>query len=138
MIKETELRIGNLIGYLFQRYPDLNKIVTVDSILGNQIQATSGEFVLLEQEAIPIPLTEEWLLKFGFEKSKKLGALHEFEKDNLQLIFNGVDYDAFLNSEEHGFGEIGTSIKYVHQLQNLFFALTGTELTLKNELEGHR
>lgn len=83
----------------------------------------------------PIPLTEEWLLKFGFI---------QILKDN-----NGNEYCNLLYSISHK-GDLGTidldlwkfsgwrvvnsnyKMQYVHQLQNLYFALTQSELTLKN------
>ena len=63
----------------------------------------------------PIPLTEEWLLKFGFRESNKY-----LFKYKLGLKKRGDNY--FYDN---------ISIKHVHQLQNLYFALTGEELTLK-------
>lgn len=73
----------------------------------------------------PIPLTEEWLLKFGFEInetycSKKINKTNEF---NIMFFDDGwllCDCD------------IHCKIKYVHQLQNLFWILCGEELTIKN------
>lgn len=70
----------------------------------------------------PIPLTEEWLLKFGFLKYKgnnKDFWLNDFEFANdLKWIFWK--------------GNILENIEYVHQLQNLYFALTQTELKYDN------
>lgn len=82
----------------------------------------------------PIPLTEEWLLKFGFksddiswEYSKRFGNLYIMYdiKINSIYIHDGSRYDG---------ADIPNEIKHVHQLQNLYFALTGEELTLKNQL----
>jgi hypothetical protein len=69
----------------------------------------------------PIPLTEEWLVRFGFEKHKTTDIYPTYAKglinvnDGLVWVIN----NGFLNH-----------IKHVHQLQNLYFALTGRELTL--------
>ena len=74
----------------------------------------------------PIPITEEWLLKFGFEKI--IGS-------NESNFTNGF-YNLFVNSlGEVNFyffkeGDWYQKIDYVHQLQNLYFALTGSELTV--------
>mgnify|MGYP003148218537 CR=1 FL=1 len=71
----------------------------------------------------PIPLTEEWLVKFGFvENSISIGsyAYLRIEKDLTFAV--GVPYESGGNSR---------ALKHVHQLQNLYFALTGTELELK-------
>jgi hypothetical protein len=72
----------------------------------------------------PIPLTEEWLLKFGF--SKKVDYL--LQKRGFSICFekHGDIFECFLES-------IGIEIEYVHQLQNLYFALTNEELILTNQ-----
>lgn len=70
----------------------------------------------------PIPLTEEWLLKFGFEK---IGGWDDYEgyiKDEVEIALNEkYPFENYLQKE----------LKHVHQLQNLYFALTGKELTIK-------
>jgi hypothetical protein len=71
----------------------------------------------------PIPLTEDWLLKLGFEEMN----LHlNWKKRNHQMILNDGVFRIWLN----GYNK---EIKYVHQLQNLYYALTGEELTI-NEI----
>ena len=91
----------------------------------------------------PIPLTEDWLLKFGFEK-----VIYESDdfgyETNYELDIKGVGYISYsddfscalFGSKESSKNELGflpnwDNCKYVHQLQNLYFALTGEELTLK-------
>jgi hypothetical protein len=76
----------------------------------------------------PIQLTEEWLFKFGFEW-KGLGGkfLTIFTPCGKALVYIGDNFFIFSNVT------IETPIKYVHQLQNLYFALTGEELTFKSE-----
>jgi hypothetical protein len=71
----------------------------------------------------PIPITEEWLLKFGFEKSFDTNFTLEFLHHELEINISG--YGTWLNTQDI------VSVKYVHQLQNLYFALTGEELTIK-------
>jgi len=79
----------------------------------------------------PIPLTEEWLDKFGFEKSDDLGSYEVgLNSPFVALIWNSEEVDL-----ENDFSiepmTITYRCKYVHQLQNLYFALTGKELTPK-------
>ena len=79
------------------------------------------------EEMQPIPLTEEWLSKFGFIKEV--------------IIEDGITYNHYYNGnpiELYGYdAQIyfdkgwDTELKYVHQLQNLNFALTGNELNIK-------
>lgn len=70
----------------------------------------------------PIPLTEEWLMKFGFEIVKGAHQSWRTIKINEEKSFDiqFIDGDIFYSD---------TRLKHVHQLQNLFFALTGQELT---------
>jgi len=68
----------------------------------------------------PIPLTEEWLLKFGFQKD----SLNIYRK--YLNIHRGVSYfECYL-------GGITVEVQFIHQLQNLYFALKGEELEIKN------
>jgi len=69
----------------------------------------------------PIPLTEEWLLKFGF--------ISNSYQDRYENDFIHVECD-----KTKGFTNLWIDrmphIKHVHQLQNLYFALTQKELKL--------
>lgn len=84
----------------------------------------------------PIPLTEEWLLKFGFTPDeRKIVYDHplpkEPENEHKDL---GTKYPAFfMNNRLNRWMDCHTRvcIDYVHQLQNLYFALTGEELEVK-------
>jgi hypothetical protein len=69
-----------------------------------------------------VTLTEEILLKCGFDK-----LLSIFKKDDFKI---GLDGNDFLLSEITVVFEnkIKFKIQYLHQLQNLYFALTGKEL----------
>jgi len=76
----------------------------------------------------PIPLTEEWLLKFGFNEVFMVDGVWGYGIDGFiyvnsgQIRFNGK---AILLNENQ--------LQHVNQLQNLYFALTCEELTI-NEL----
>ena len=103
-MKATELRIGNLVWNDIQNIP-----VKVNlKILAEQEIYYEND----EKSWKPIPLTEEWLLKFGFKKEDEYW-----------------NYKGFKLWFEKGFYHINSEylihIDYVHQLQNLFFALTG-------------
>jgi hypothetical protein len=80
----------------------------------------------------PILLTEEWLLKFGFVK---LGVCDAFKKayshPKLSVKIEAEDMTPVIDDVESNLIYIGESIKYVHQLQNIYFALTCEELILK-------
>jgi hypothetical protein len=74
---------------------------------------------LLKFEGQPIPLTPEILEKCGFQRATIGGYYKDFEDITVRLF------------QEEGFYSleyIGTKIQYLHQLQNLYFALTSEEL----------
>ena len=70
----------------------------------------------------PIPLTEEWLFKLNFINDRVL----EFYRNDITDSTIIIDYNFICL-----LGYSHVKLKYVHQLQNLFFALTGEELELK-------
>lgn len=125
-----ELRIGNLLkdkaGKVFgvenvSEY-GLNGYSWSDTYYGTQ--SGGHEFTYNLEDVSPIPLTEEWLTKFGFNK----------DGDTKDLLF---DYAICLERRINDLFLVQVDwphkkkeIKYVHQLQNLFFALTGQELKL--------
>jgi hypothetical protein len=84
------------------------------------VENSDGNYAIPSDKLKPIPLTEEWLLKFGFDKI------------DFQFIKNGIKLFPIRDLYYRGNFPIKSDIKYVHQLQNLFFALTGEELTIKN------
>jgi hypothetical protein len=68
----------------------------------------------------PIPLTEELLLKFGFRKMYGFDNYTGWFKDDVEVECN------YNNSNL--FNCINVEIKYLHQLQNIYSALTQKEL----------
>jgi hypothetical protein len=75
----------------------------------------------------PIALTEEWLLNLGFIKKNGYGFI---KKDLAGNLFYSVETKEHFMFQYH---DLRIKIKHVHQLQNLYFALTGEELILKSE-----
>ena len=126
MIQANELRIGNFVK--FNAFP-LNVRMQIDEIDFEDI--LGGYFTDID----PIPLTEEWLIKFGFKQYNDFGV--KFNTFDLMPLC-GFAYDTDTkqviiqekrNSMSHW---IERKIEYVHELQNLYFALRGQELTIKN------
>jgi hypothetical protein len=74
----------------------------------------------------PITVTEEWCIKFGFQKDLENTIYKNINKH----CFLCYDDNIVLLLEEENNWCI-TKVKYVHQLQNLYFALTKEELTIK-------
>lgn len=98
----NELRIGNLFIDKYSK-----QVISVLELL------RSGNIVFDFEcfglwEAEPILITEEWLLKFRFNNDHWATEWILYKMPN------------------------PTGLKYVHQLQNLYFALTGEELVYIN------
>ena len=113
-----ELRIGNYINWA-NRKSDARILNLADfNIVCESLNNNEPYFK-------PIPLTEEWLLKFGFEKR---GI--RFNKNGL-LLWLDMGRFVFALFESDSKIERNTLLISVHQLQNLYFALTGEELTIQ-------
>jgi hypothetical protein len=85
-----------------------------------------GECTLSLDAIEPISLTEEWLLKFGFTKSFAVTNFAiQIEAGVLDLTpSENVGYHVYIDDNWI------CTIESVHELQNLYFALTGQELNI--------
>lgn len=126
MIKPNELRIGNLVvksDQIHSDSPQYGQITTV------YVDKANVDYHYPLTWYKPIPLTEEWLLKFGFRMKAgkfRLPSLSGYHFFSLQNPFMAEHDGGFVPSVLCEY-----TLKYVHQLQNLYFALTGEELTIK-------
>lgn len=114
-MKATELRIGNLIqdakGSSFE-------------VIGKDIHDIEV-FTSNQERVFGIPLTPEWLERFGFVNN---GVMWSNENDmviDYDLTWIGIHMERQLDDVEFDLP------RHVHSLQNLIFALTGQELELK-------
>lgn len=146
MISANEIRIGNLVTVDNEEYHPTIKgqplVVEEIWLIGNSLLPKSNygftltngtdNYSQAEEFIQPIEITEEWLIKFGFECKNKC----EFK--DLSLSVGGI---LFYSDSQDNYSEICVftgydfeislfHMKYVHQLQNLYFAITGKELTL--------
>ena len=106
MINVKELRIGNLV---------------IDKEDGNPCVITCGKQIDSPYLMEPIPLTEIWLLRFGINKWM---AGNTFE------VRPNFDDSVSVYAWQNGICIFICHLQHVHQLQNLFYSLTGTELQL--------
>lgn len=85
---------------------------------------------------VPIALTEEWLIKFDFEITYNGSNNYNLKLLENKIFGDGLYYHKPTNGWfllDHECNDINDEpIFYVHQLQNLYFALTGKELILNN------
>lgn len=109
-MEAKELRIGNWVF----------KEVGITALEPIQLKISDITYHYYTSKYKPIPLTEEWLVKFCFNGLAHNGD-HLFE-----LIYNDSIGYRFSIEGQYGYPEI----KYVHSLQNLYFASTGKELEI--------
>lgn len=127
----NELMLGNLV-FLTKDNFKTKKVYELSSFDIYKLDESNC------QDIQPIPLTEKWLLDFGFEEDSchytdgKSLFFHDIittpqnfylfydEENNINLSI--ADDETTLSEKLH--------LKYVHQLQNLYFALTGNPLQL--------
>lgn len=137
MIKAEELRIGNLVNV--PRADQIPFRIDAFEFLGKdfgKVAQNNGTYMVMDIEVpfhpltwelkdlSPIPLTPKILEKFGlnfdgltYRNKTDLVVSGEFTWVGIYIPRN--DEDVTLDCPE-----------YVHQLQNLYYALTGTELTI--------
>ena len=138
MIRLNEIRVGNLVFDEEKKQTQVH-VIHADSMWLNAKQISYYT---------PIPITEEWIVKFGFE-------LYDYEPNEegdefpdfiymsykLTIPKKAYYYTITTTPEEGGYFDFCikvtfadyvmlSTIQYVHQLQNLYFALTGEELQL--------
>jgi len=135
-MKANELRIGSIVqyrtslGYATTTVQSINKEGT-DLFVDDYTRGI--RFDLGFEDLEPIPLTEQWLLDLGFE-GRRYGFYNEHPISSCFLLAENGKYTFYI-------GEIlmvddqksVRVIDHVHQLQNLYFAITGTELTFKTD-----
>lgn len=137
MVVANELRIGNYLkdqdGLIVvvkgidsdRSYEHKGKLhVGTAQCYYNEYNGTTGKWL---ETLNPIPLTEEVLLKCGFMGNESSYYLH---KDFASLHLEKPFLDSAHYLVKTILGDKLTSVKSVHQLQNLLFATTGKELEI--------
>lgn len=123
-----ELRIGNYLKTDRECQDDYVEVVEIYN--ENYFCTCSAGLNYQKEHVKPIPLTEEWLVKFGFKKltMDKHFCDMEFELTHplMRLYWDGR-ISMFQNGNTVGLN----NIKHVHQLQNLYYSLTQKELIWK-------
>ena len=141
MMEASELRIGNLVDFVNRTNPLTRPLDTplvvmeVTQIVIKCYPFSQSLHKVLKYNSIwladvePIPITEEWLVGFGF---KKICEIYEYN-DLFRFNLKNCEIEIYLaDNNRNRWMYWDNSIEYVHKLQNLYFALTGTELILNN------
>ena len=124
-MKVNELRIGNYV--LNDRVHNTIVGILSENIDIVNLKTKQGNIINSDIDFIkPIPLTEDWLLKFGY-KIHSENPFCEWWKNESKIV--NLKYFIKTGSLEYAVNRL--QLKYVHQLQNLYFSLTQKELTIK-------
>ena len=131
-MKASELRLGNFVHHNENNKAYIDNYLTVCELAEKSITTFYRSFdgsiqvVRNKKDYQPIPLTEEWLLRFGFEKDGP-GWYWLSTKDRFTDL--GYSYNLTTNVFEFDNCDL-PDVHFVHQLQNLFWALCGKELEI--------
>ena len=133
MIQANELRIGNLIRDKESRH--IVEVLAIDKAPeDSSVYVRAFDFIgryifeseLLEGWLTPIKITEKRLLNCGFVKGEYKETYTDYTFDGYRLINEGNKYEFLI----YGSSVILSEIKYIHELQNIYFILSKKELDL--------
>ena len=125
-MKANELRIGNWIGQKDGRqFQVAVTVAAAPNFWKNNLDISHG-----------IPVTDDWLIRFGFtyvpskiEGNPDVLSIPIMEND--ALYFEDDEF-VYFDGNAKLYLKFADKREYVHQVQNLYFSLTGEELTFKN------
>lgn len=140
-MKENELRIGNLI-----KISETGTIITVTGIMQNshgiKVFGITSDGTYCNpwiEYCEPISLTEDWMIRAGFKCKESSSCnlwhigLNPITHDYLFDLTWLLEPERINAPNAPFYRNVGHTIYYVHQLQNLYFALTGEELTINTD-----
>ena len=131
-MKSTELRIGNLVSFggRMATVYQVNRSGAVLQYKGDtntEIEGVRRSTVSIN-DIEPARITEEFLLKYGFYKDE--GSIRLYIKHVMNSNIRA--FRVLLSNTGLYFPNVewGVNMAGVHQLQNLYFSITGQELSV--------
>ena len=126
-VKAQDLRLGNWFNYYGGKHKGYIIAVKLNTLSDNSdvaITIEGGGYTKTDvKDLSPIPLTEDILLRLGFEQDENKNRWIKVANNHEELeIYSDWEDDKCIYER--------VFIYSVHELQNLFYALTGQELTL--------
>jgi hypothetical protein len=129
-MQSKDLRIGNLVEIYKERQ------LVVINYIDSELSLLSFEgFDLWDlDKTYPVLLTEKWLINLGFELKEDEGDVKYYEKNTIGIKMDEcLDFYLYIKSYNSNSYFLIKQLEVVHELQNLYFALTCEELELKHE-----
>ena len=127
-----ELRIGNYV--VDKNFPTL--ISEVEQLHSTHLVTSYSDSISFE-DIFPIPITKIWLEKLGFRI--KTQSQDIWKNDIIRMNIKGVS--VFFRADKVEDIMVGSTtnkrIKHIHQVQNIYYAMYGMELTVNilNKIE---
>lgn len=117
MINANELRIGNFVNDVGSQPFQIRPINIADALYAEE----KGKHHL---GINAIPITDDWLTKLGFHMFQEFedGSIANWERGKMSIPQSDL-FNIWWQGDY-----LGITIKFVHQLQNIYFALTDEEL----------
>lgn len=130
-MRANTLRTGNKVqdkyGFIFYVVS-----IHIDGTIYCDFEGNEGDVWEFDNNnpCIGIELTEEILLKLGFTLRGVIFRINNLLSHQFDINYSSSRDMFYYDSSKYGiYTEV--EIKYLHQLQNLYFALTNEELTIK-------
>ncbi len=126
-MKKQDLRIGNWYTSVKFKIPVTCDLSDLYDLCANADGAT--DHPPIDEMFKPIPLTEQWLRKFGFVNKFKV----EMYSDNKTLQEKKHHHHIVIRTDRFYYRVPGVTLNeiyFVHELQNLYYAITKDELVL--------
>ena len=120
-MKATDLRIRNLVWWKDPETGDL-----MEDFLDAEDIGLFDSDASYASKHLPIPITPELLERAGFKINTPVSSREYIKDESIKMVDH---YDKWLYIQSNW--ESGIFIEYIHQLQNLYFALTEKELEIK-------
>ncbi len=118
MIKANEVMIGNYFA---------------DSRSSTIIQVFSIEKESIDKDGNinlePIWLTDEWIRAFGFDNDNGESDWSNYEIEGERYMCGDITKEGFIYTAGSG-TSLSTPKRYVHEFQNLHYAITGRQLSI--------
>jgi len=130
-MKQSELQIGSWYNSTKWQQPVMLTAEDIDEMVARADGASIESYI--EEIVQPIPITPEWLERFGF-------TIEDWDEDSWysmeDFLYLQKDFTMHVGQYNEAGGlvewvKVPNKVKHVHQLQNLYFALTGNELNEK-------
>lgn len=138
MIQANELRLNNYLhldGAIYQINEIYNRLQCVELKRKNQSNPNLNEYEECDldcENLEPIELTEKIILSCGFKERKSIFGYWIYEIEFQNTVFSVEEVDLGLCYFYVGNTHVSQT-RYVHELQNLYFAITGEELVFSTE-----